>query len=89
MRIGSELGEWFKTTVGTRQGHLISPTTCITYLERVMDSVRNNGTGVSVQGHKINNLKFADDIDLLEETETSCKETWRSSMKQERQQDYR
>ena len=32
-----------------------------------MDSVRNNSTGVSVRGHKINNLKFADDIDLLEE----------------------
>jgi hypothetical protein len=67
VRIGNELGDWFKTTVGTRQGDPISPTTFISYLERVMDSVRNNGTGVSVHGHKINNLKFADDIDLLEE----------------------
>ena len=67
MRVGGELGDWFKTTVGTRQGDPISPTTFISYLERVMDSVRDNGTGVSVHGHKINNLKFADDIDLLEE----------------------
>lgn len=32
-----------------------------------MDSVRDNGTGISVHGYKINNLKFADDIDLLDE----------------------
>ncbi len=32
-----------------------------------MDSVRDNGTGKSVHGYKINNLKFADDIVLLEE----------------------
>ena len=67
VRVGGEIGEWFKTSVGTRQGDPISPTTFITYLERIMDAVRDNGTGVSVQGHRINNLKFADDIDLLEE----------------------
>jgi hypothetical protein len=67
VRVGGELGDWFKTTVGTRQGDPISPTTFISYLERVMDTVRDNGTGVSVHGHKINNLKFADDIDLLDE----------------------
>ncbi len=38
------MGDWFKTTVGTRQGDPISPTTFIPYLERVMDSVRDNGT---------------------------------------------
>ena len=67
VRVGKELGEWFRTTVGTRQGDPISPTTFISYLERVMDSVRDNNTGVSVHGSLINNLKFADDIDLLEE----------------------
>ncbi len=45
----------------------ISPTIFISYLERVMDSVRDNGTGISVHGYKINNLKFADDIVLLED----------------------
>jgi Reverse transcriptase (RNA-dependent DNA polymerase) len=67
VRIGREVGDWFKTTVGTRQGDPISPTTFIVYLEKVMGSVRNNGTGVLVHRHKINNLKFADDIDLQEE----------------------
>jgi len=32
-----------------------------------MDIVKDNNTGVSVQGNLFNNLKFADDIDLLEE----------------------
>ncbi len=67
------MGDWFKTTVGTRQGDPISPTIFISYLERVMDSVRDNGTGISVHGYKINNLKFADDIDLLEEDRVELK----------------
>ena len=53
--------------LSSEQGDPISPTTFISYLKRVMDTVRDNGTGVSVHGHTINNLKFADDIDLLEE----------------------
>jgi len=31
-----------------------------------MDTIKENGTGISVHGYNINNLKFADDIDLLE-----------------------
>jgi hypothetical protein len=74
VRVGGELGDWFTTTVGTRQGDPISPTTFISYLERVMDAVKNNGTGVSVHGYRINNLKFADDIDLLEEDRDELQE---------------
>jgi len=44
-----------------RQGDPISLTTFISYLERVMNSIR-----IAVLGHKINNLKFVDDTDLLE-----------------------
>jgi len=66
VKVGQELGEWFSTTIGTRQGDPISPNTFITYLERVMGTIQDNGTGISVQGERINNLRFADDIDLLE-----------------------
>ena len=31
-----------------------------------MGTIQDNGTGISVQGERINNLRFADDIDLLE-----------------------
>ena len=32
-----------------------------------MNKIQNNGTGISVQGEVINNLRFADDIDMIEE----------------------
>ena len=67
VRVGQELGGWFKTSVGTRQGDPLSPTTFISYLERVMDGLRDNDTGISVHGYRLNNLRFADDIDLIEE----------------------
>jgi len=56
VRVGKELSEWFETSVGTRQGDQISPTIFISYLERVMDVVKDNNTGVSVQGILLNNL---------------------------------
>jgi hypothetical protein len=68
VRVGGELGEWFEVTVGSRQGDPISPTTFITYLERVMDRIKEKATGISIHGHKLSNLKFADDIDLIEES---------------------
>src|SRR6218665_4069625 len=66
VRVDKELGEWFRMTVGTRQGNLISSTTFIIYLERIMDVIRDRDIGVRIQGHNINNLKFADDIDMIE-----------------------
>ena len=66
VRVGWDVGGWFLTTIGTRQGDPISPNTFISYLERVMENTQENSTGVSVQGEQINNLRFADDIDLLE-----------------------
>ncbi len=89
VRVGEEMGDWFKTTVGTRQGDPISPTIFISYLERVMDSVRDNGTGISVHGYKINNLKFADDMFYWRRIELNYKEIWIGSMKQGRPQHYR
>ena len=67
VRIDGELGDWFKISIGTKQGDPVSPTEFIGYLERVMDEIQDNGTGISVQGERINNLRFADDVDLLEE----------------------
>jgi len=39
-----------------------------------MDTIKDNRTGISVHGHKINNLKLADDIDLLEEERNALQE---------------
>ena len=65
VRVGSETGEWFRAEVGTKQGDPISPTTFITYLERIMDKL-DGEPSVSVHGQPIDNLRFADDIDLIE-----------------------
>ena len=70
MRVCGEVADCFKTT----QGDPISPTTFISYLERAMDTIKENETGISSHGHMINNLKFADDIDLLEEDRDELQE---------------
>jgi len=53
--------------VATRHGDPISATTFIVYLGRIIDVIRNKDTVVRIQGHNINNLKFADDINMVEE----------------------
>lgn len=71
VRIGNEHGEWFHTNVGTRQGDPMSPLLFISYLDRVMDQVRQNNCGIQIGGMWINNLRFADDIDLIDEDSSS------------------
>ena len=67
--IGS-IGEWFRTTVGVRQGCLLSPTLFNIFLERIMsDALEEHDGKVSVGGRNITNLRFANDIDALAEEE--------------------
>ena len=60
------VGEWFRTTVGVRQGCLLSPTLFNIILERIMtDALENHEGSVSIGGRTITNLRFADDIDAF------------------------
>ena len=62
----SSIGDWFRTTVGVRQGCLLSPTLFNIFLERIMtDALENNEGTVSIEGRAISNLRFADGIDGL------------------------
>ena len=62
----NNIGDWFKTTVGVRQGCLLSPTLFNIFLERIMtDALENHQGTVSIGGRPITNLRFADDIDGL------------------------
>ena len=56
-------GEWFTTTVGVRQGCLLSPTPFNIFLERIMCEVLDNyESSVTIGGRLIANFRFADDI---------------------------
>ena len=60
------LGEWFRTTIGVRQGCLLSTTLFNIFLERIMtDALEDHVGTVSIGGRTIQNLRFADDIDGL------------------------
>ena len=66
----SSIGDWFRTTVGVRQGCLLSPTLFNIFLERIMtDALEDHESTVSTGGRTITNLRFADDIDGLAEEE--------------------
>ena len=61
------IGDWFRTTVGVRQGCLLSPTLYNIFLESVLtDAFKDHEGTVSTGGRAITNLRFADDIDGYE-----------------------
>ena len=62
----SSIGNCFRTTVGVRQGCLLSPILFDIFLERIMtDALEDHEVTVSIGGRTITNLRFADDIDGL------------------------
>ena len=70
VQMNGSIGEWFRTTVGVRQGCLLSPTLFNIFLERLMsDALKVHDRKVSIGGRNITKLRFADDIDALAEEE--------------------
>lgn len=64
------IGEMFHTSVGVRQGCLLSPTLFNIFLERIMsEALQDHQGSVSIGGRTITDLRFADDIDGLAGTE--------------------
>ena len=62
----NSIGDWFRTTVGVRQGNLLSPTLFNIFLERIMiDTSEDHEGTVSIGGRTVTNLHFADDFDGL------------------------
>ena len=58
------IGDWFRTTVGVRQGCLLSPTLFNIFLQRIMtDALEDHEGTVSIGGRTITNLRYADNID--------------------------
>ena len=64
VHFNSSIGDWFRTTVGVRQGCLVSPTLFKIFLQRtITDALEDQEGTVSTAGRTISNLRFADNID--------------------------
>ena len=70
VQMNGSIGEWFRTTVGVRQGCLLSHTLFNIFLEQIMsDALEEHDGKVSIGSRNITNLRFADDKDALAEEE--------------------
>ena len=68
--MNGSMGDWFRTTIGVRQGCLLSPTLFNIFLERIMsDALEQHDRKVGIGGRNNTNLRFAADIDALAEEE--------------------
>jgi hypothetical protein len=75
VRVDGELTDWFKVTVGVRQGFNLSPCLFNLLLEAMMqEAMKSVDAGVSISGQLVNNLRFADDIDLIAESPAQLQE---------------
>ena len=75
VRTGHGTTDWFQIRKGVRQGCILSPCLFNLYAEYI---IRNAGLNeaqaeIKIAGRKINNLRYADDITLMAESEEELK----------------
>ena len=75
LRAGHGTTDWFQIGKGVHQGCILSPRLFNFYAEYIM---RNAGldeaqAGIKIAGRNINNLRYADDITLIAESEEKLK----------------
>ena len=75
VRTGHGRTDWFQIGKGVRQGYILSPCLFNLYAEYIM---RNAGleeaqAGIKIARRNINNLRYADDTNLMAESEEELK----------------
>ena len=66
--LNNQIGESFRTSIGVRQGCILSPVLFNIFLEHIMMQTLQGFTPtLTINGRPISNLRFADDIDLIGE----------------------
>ena len=67
--------DWFQIGKGVRQGCILSPCLFNLYAEYIMRNagLKETQAGIKIAGRNINNLRYADDTTLMEESEEELK----------------
>ena len=75
VRIGRETTDWFQIQKVVCQGCVLSPCLLNLNAEYIMRNARLDETqvGIKITGRNINNLRYADDISLMAESEEELK----------------
>ena len=75
VRTGHGTMDWFQIGKGVHQGCILSPCLFNLYAEYVIQNARLDEaqTGVKIAGRNINNLRYADNITLMAESEEELK----------------
>jgi hypothetical protein len=71
VRIGSDISDWFSQSVGVRQGCILSPDLFNLFLEHILAEAKeafDTEYGVLVNGERVTDLCFADDIDVVSDS---------------------
>ena len=74
-RTGHGTTDWFQIRKGVHQGCILSPNLFNSYAEYIMQNARMDEAqaGIKIAERNINNLRYADDITLMAESEEELK----------------
>ena len=75
VRTGHGTTDWFQIGKGVRQGRILSPCLFNFYAEYIMINagLEETQAGIKIAGRNINNLRYADDTTLMEESKEELK----------------
>ena len=89
VRVDGDISDWFETIVGVLQGCVLSPLLFSIFLEMVFAlGLDDSSIGAVINGVKMGNLRFADDIAVLAEEELELQRFSRQNCSRQWQNGY-